>query len=192
MMRAFAWKPRWATIRLVNSCERSTFDISSAPPVSEPSPLCPGVPSWAAPELKVAAYDEEPAFSSPLGLAKVARAMRPMASDAPLLNEPMSVPSAERVNDCRVPASRPSWPVTVTVLRPENPVVFDRSMEIPSTVTGPPLVYAPLVKTSDVAVPGPVTVPSGAVVVAVVSQPAAVRANDTVSFDAVPLASYTV
>jgi len=31
MTRLFAWKPRWATIMFVNSCARSTFDISSAP-----------------------------------------------------------------------------------------------------------------------------------------------------------------
>ena len=29
--RLFAWKPRWAMIMFVNSCARSTFDISSAP-----------------------------------------------------------------------------------------------------------------------------------------------------------------
>jgi hypothetical protein len=32
--RAFAWNPRWATIRFVNSCARSTLDISNAPAVS--------------------------------------------------------------------------------------------------------------------------------------------------------------
>ena len=36
-----AWKPRWAMTRLVNSCARSTFDISSAPLVIRPSPWVP-------------------------------------------------------------------------------------------------------------------------------------------------------
>ena len=29
--RLLAWKPRWAVIMFVNSCARSTFDISTAP-----------------------------------------------------------------------------------------------------------------------------------------------------------------
>ena len=36
MIRAFAWKPRWATIRFVNSWLRSTFDASRAPATTEP------------------------------------------------------------------------------------------------------------------------------------------------------------
>lgn len=53
MMRAFAWKPRWGTMRLVNSWERSTLDIYRAQAVKVPSPASPGAPNWAAPELAV-------------------------------------------------------------------------------------------------------------------------------------------
>ena len=37
-----AWKPRWATTRLVNSWPRSTLDISSAWPWRKPRPVRPG------------------------------------------------------------------------------------------------------------------------------------------------------
>jgi hypothetical protein len=50
----FAWKPRWATIRLVNSWARSTFDISSVPPARRPRPPLPAPPTLARPELTVA------------------------------------------------------------------------------------------------------------------------------------------
>src|SRR5262249_15121160 len=48
--REFAWKPRWATIKLVNSAARSTFDISSVPPDIVPRPPWPATPIWAFPE----------------------------------------------------------------------------------------------------------------------------------------------
>src|SRR5262249_31057882 len=53
MTRLFAWYPRWAVIRFVNSWARSTFDISTAPVVSEPKPWAesPGVDTSAGPEL---------------------------------------------------------------------------------------------------------------------------------------------
>ena len=44
MTREFAWKPRSATIRFVNSAARSTFDISSVPPDSVPRPPWPATP----------------------------------------------------------------------------------------------------------------------------------------------------
>ena len=43
--RELAWNPRWARIRLVNSAARSTFDISSAPPIRVPRRPSPATPS---------------------------------------------------------------------------------------------------------------------------------------------------
>src|SRR3712207_3771493 len=65
MIRLLAWKPRWAITRLVNSCARSTFDISSAPLVMRPRPAEPAEPTWARPEFTVLRNIESPIFSRP-------------------------------------------------------------------------------------------------------------------------------
>lgn len=105
MTREFAWNPRCATISEVNSEDRSTFDISSAPPASEPRPPVPAVPIAASPEFTDVRNSEPPAFSRPAGLVNPPSAMRPMTCLRPLLNEPVMVPSAPSANDCSVPAA---------------------------------------------------------------------------------------
>ena len=101
----FAWKPRWATIRLVNSLDRSTFDISSAPPAREPRPPVPAAPTCGSPELTDVRNSEPPAFSRPDGLVNEPSARRPIVCLRPLLNAPVMVPSAPSENDCSVPAA---------------------------------------------------------------------------------------
>ena len=49
MVRALAWNPRWARIILVNSSAMSTFDVSSALPISVPFPPDPAVPIFGRP-----------------------------------------------------------------------------------------------------------------------------------------------
>ncbi len=52
MTRPLAWKPRCASIMFVNSCARSTFDISSEPAASVPRPFTsPGTPTTGLPEF---------------------------------------------------------------------------------------------------------------------------------------------
>src|SRR3954451_24577476 len=76
--RLFAWKPRWATIRPVNSSARSTLDISSAPELSTPRPPIPATPTFATPELTPTRKPELPAFSRPPGLLYDASASWPI------------------------------------------------------------------------------------------------------------------
>src|SRR5271166_935267 len=70
--RELDWKPRSAVIMLVISVARSTFDISSSPPIVAPNPAVSGVPMIGAPELEVAAHSDPPRRSSPSSLGKVA------------------------------------------------------------------------------------------------------------------------
>src|SRR4051812_12047440 len=93
MTREFAWKPRWATIRLVNSWARSTFDISSVEPWSVPRPPLPAVPIWARPELTVGRNSEPPTFSRPTGFEKPARAIWPMGRLRPVEDTPGATPA---------------------------------------------------------------------------------------------------
>jgi hypothetical protein len=94
--------------------------------------------------------------------------MRPIACEAPLLKEPTSVPSFESVYDLRVPALRPFWSDTATVVSPANPVSFDMSTAMPPIVMVPAEVCTPAAKVRDAA---PVD-PFGSV--PATSQPAAV------------------
>src|SRR4051794_13230471 len=77
MTRLFAWKPRWAVIRFVNSWARSTFDISTAPVVREPKPWAasPGVETSGAPELFDAVKRLPPSRVSPWSFGNFARVM---------------------------------------------------------------------------------------------------------------------
>ncbi len=68
-----AWKPRSAVIMLVISLARSTFDISSSPPMVEPKPAVSGVPTIGVPELAVWPQSEPPRRSRPSSLVKVAK-----------------------------------------------------------------------------------------------------------------------
>src|SRR4051812_16263647 len=77
MTRLFAWNPRWAVIRFVNSWARSTFDISTAPVVREPKPWAasPGVETSAAPELFDAVKRLPPSRVRPWSFGNFARVM---------------------------------------------------------------------------------------------------------------------
>ena len=77
MTRLFAWKPRSAVIIPVNCVARSTFDISSAPVVTEPRPPVAAVPMLAAPDAEVAAKLFWPARRRPAELRKLASAIWP-------------------------------------------------------------------------------------------------------------------
>src|SRR5207302_4628608 len=88
MIREFAWKPRWAMIRLVNSWARSTFDISSVPAAIDPRPAVPGVPTSACPEAPDARKRLWPALTRPAGLLKAPRAMRASGWLRPLEKTP--------------------------------------------------------------------------------------------------------
>src|SRR3954453_7742963 len=119
-------------------------------------PAVPAVPTVAAPELAVPRYEDEPAFSRPPGLVKLAKATRPTTSESPLLKEPISVPSGDIVKDSRGPAARPSWLATGPVLMPAKPVRAETSTATPPTVSDVPDVSWPCpLKAAD-----PTTVPA--------------------------------
>src|SRR3954454_8654206 len=129
MTLLFAWKPRWATIRPVNSSERSTLDISSAPAFRVPRPPLPAAPTSGLPELSPARYELFPALARPLGLLKVAMASWPMGLRSPLEKMPVIVPSLPSANDSSVPIADPlsRGLVAVAVLLPPNWVTPLRS-----------------------------------------------------------------
>ena len=135
----FAWKPRWAMIRPVNSWERSTFDISSAPAESVPRPAGAGRA-----DLRVAGVVADarrsccPTSSRPPGLAKVASASCPIGlAQAVGVDAGDRAVVAERERLAACPCAEPP-PVTgvlaIAVLLPPNWVTFDRS----ATVAGQP------------------------------------------------------
>src|SRR5690606_35030005 len=116
MTRELAWKPRWVTIMLVNSWDRSTLDISREPGAMMPRGPEPGAPMRASPELGVGSNMVPPTLASPPGLLNTATAICPRSSMAPLVNTPRTMPALSMVNVSRLPATRPSWPVTSALL----------------------------------------------------------------------------
>ena len=70
----FASKPRCVMIRFVKLLERSTFDCSKKPELTDPSvPDC-GVPTVAMPLFALGTYKFDPVWLKPLGLEKLANA----------------------------------------------------------------------------------------------------------------------
>ena len=57
---------------MVISVARSTFDISSSPPIVEPKPAVEGVPTTGEPELDVDDHSDPPIRSRPDSLGNVA------------------------------------------------------------------------------------------------------------------------
>ncbi len=73
-MRELAWKPRCVIIIDVNSSDKSTLDISSAPGVIRPRSPVPAAPICGMPELRDASNIVSPAFIKPPLLENVATA----------------------------------------------------------------------------------------------------------------------
>ena len=106
--RAFAWKPRCATINDANSFAMSTFESSNAPPLKVPRPPVPGLPMTACPEDNVAVKSFCPERTRPCVLAKFASTSCPITAVLPLLNVPVIIPSEPIANFVIEPLPLPS------------------------------------------------------------------------------------
>src|SRR3954447_11647827 len=120
MIFEFAWKPRCAMIRLVNSCPRSTFDISNEPAARVPALPVPGACMRTLPEAPVARKCESPAFCRPAGFGKVASASLPRTLLEPLEKVPLIVPSSPMANERRAAEGLPSCSLAIAVDVPPN------------------------------------------------------------------------
>src|SRR3954447_5633302 len=118
MIFEFAWKPRWAMIRLVNSWPRSTLDISSEPAAKVPAVPVPAACMSTLPEAPVDRKCESPAFWSPAGFGKVARASLASSLLLPLEKVPVTVPSSPIEKERSEAAAAPSCSVAMAVEAP--------------------------------------------------------------------------
>ena len=90
--RAFAWKPRSAPMRLMNSSPKSTFDSSSELDSVRPKPELSGLPIRGVPESPDSYSKFFPALESPSVLLKRARATWARLRNWPLEKRPITSP----------------------------------------------------------------------------------------------------
>src|SRR5690606_2192271 len=90
--RPAAWNPRWVTIIRVNSCARSTFDISSPPLEIDDWLPSPEKLSTGSPEFEETVYMFSPVRTSPAGLVKSASITWPSVRVRPLVKLPVITP----------------------------------------------------------------------------------------------------
>ena len=79
------------------------------------------MPSRTPPEFSVCVSEELPAFARPSGFVNVPMASRAIATVAPLLNVPVSVPSPPIATESSVPAALPSCVANAVVDSPAKP-----------------------------------------------------------------------
>src|SRR5581483_4136966 len=136
------WKPRWITMRSVNSCDRSTFEDSRLPALTPPKSDVFGAPSRIASPV-LFSNDACPEGCSPCRKSNHASASWPCEAFCPLEYVSAILPSASKVVLVSAPAASPSREASASVESPpaEKLVAPEKPPAIPKSsvsVTGSP------------------------------------------------------